>query len=108
MLFSTCLFSLAEDESLTGSRRTLSTAALAFFAGSMPPENLPNSALPTSIDVEQKLGATGNTVYFVTRFDKTRIIPLYSAYKVTASQGKAIGTHKRKDVSGNWRTAPGR
>ncbi|XP_067048384.1 uncharacterized protein [Acropora muricata] len=97
----------AEDESLTGSRRTLSATAQAFFAGLMAPQNLPKSALTTSVVVEQKLGHTGNTVYFVTLFDETRTIPLYSAYKVTPSQGKAIGNHKRNEVSGNWRTAPG-
>ncbi|XP_044165489.1 uncharacterized protein LOC114965455 [Acropora millepora] len=73
----------------------------------MAPENLPKSSLPTSIVVEQRLRRTGNTVYFVTLFDKTRTIPLYSAYKVTPSQGKAIGTYTRRQGSSGWRTTPG-
>ncbi|XP_068696617.1 uncharacterized protein [Montipora foliosa] len=99
-----------ENESLTGTRRTLSTTAQAFFAGLKPPQNLPNSALSTTsraLLIEQKRRQTGSKVYFVTLFDKNRNIPFYSAYKLDPDQAKKIGTYTRKQGSSGWRTTPG-
>lgn len=75
-----------------------------FFAGDKRPEGL-----DAGTEIQQTLATDppGTPPYFVSLFDSTKNIAIYSAYKVTPTQAAGIGTYGRGAVRGNWRNPPG-
>lgn len=94
-----------------GGSPTVPPSVRPFFVGGMRPQGLPGTKRKAAKEIQQKLPGDlpATPPYFVSLFDTERNIALYSAYIVTPSQARGIGTSgvSRKDAPRRWRNPPG-